>query len=280
MNHQPQESIWGNINTAIEIALDIYAIVATDKNGMEHTGIMARKSTAEKKLSKKAVDMAEQDGEWLCYGEDTKDIPMYEVLQRRVAACKKIESAAMKEMAEIKRDGKLNLTDYFGECAPPVETQHGSVSDMLKIRNGIYFTQDNSVMQFAVHEAIADNYMSPIAAEFGIRRGDYFFYDLTTAAIPLNELKNVFDEAEALVVSEDSLYATLNQHFSVYTNVYNDIMQNEYKIPVVEAPTALFLAVQLEQAKESEQKAVTVQEQTPRPIEADFNEEADFEVGR
>lgn len=279
MNH-PQESIWGNINTAIEIALDIYAIVATDENGMEHTGIMARKSTAEKNLSPKAVSMAEQDGEWLCYDEDTKDIPMYEVLQRRVAACKKIEAATMKEMAEIKRDGKLNLTDYFGECAPPMETQHGPISDMLKVRNGIYFTQDNKEMQFAVHEAIADNYMSPIAAEFGIRRGDYLLYDTTTAAIPLNELKNVFDEAEALVVSEDSLYATLNKNFSVYTGVYNDIMQDEYKIPAVEAPTSLFLAVQLEQAKEAERTAVIAQEQTAQPVEADFNEEADFEVGR
>ena len=279
MNHPQGESIWGNINTCVEIALDIYAIIAKDENGIEHTGIMARKSTAEKNLSSKAVSMAEQDGEWLCYDENTKDIPMYEVLQRRVAACKRMEAAAMKEMAEIKRDGRINLTDYFGECAPPVETQHGAVSDMLKVRNGIYFTQDQEQMQFAVHEAIADNYMSPIACEFGLRRGDYLFYDTTTAAIPLNELKNVFDEAEALVVSEDSLNATLNQHFRVYTSIYNEIMQDEYKIPEVEAPTSLFLAVQLEQAKENEQETAQ-QEQTPQPVEADFNEETDFEVGR
>lgn len=269
--HQPPqgESIWGNINTAVEIALDIYEIFAKDENGIEHTGIMARKSTAEKSLSPGAVSMAEEDGVWLCYDENTKDIPIYEVLQRRVAACKKIETAALKEMAEIKRDGKLTLTDYFGECAPPKDTPQGIVSQMYKVRNGIFFTQDCKELQFAVHEAIADNYMFPMAAEFGHRNGDYLFYDTTTSAIALNELKNVFDEAEGLIVSEDSLYATLNKNFSVYTMMYNEIMQEEYKIPEVDAPISLFLAVQLENAK---QEAATEQEQI-QEAEPDFNEE-------
>lgn len=64
MHHQPSgESIWGNINTCMEIALDIYMIIAEDENGIEHHGVMARKSTTEKNLSPKAISMAEQDGE-------------------------------------------------------------------------------------------------------------------------------------------------------------------------------------------------------------------------
>lgn len=282
MSHQPQgDSIWGNINTCVEIALDIYKIFATDEKGIEHTGIMAKKSTAEKNLSPKAVSMAEQDGDWLCYDENTKDIPMYEVLQRRVAACKRLETAALKEMAEIKRDGKLSLSDYFGDCNPPTESQQGMISNMLKVRNGVYFTQDGEGLQFAVHEAIADNYMSPIAAEFGQRNGDYIFYNPATSAVALNELKNVFDEAGGLIVSEDSLYATLNKNFPAYTSVYNEIMQEEYQIPEIDAPVNLFLAVQLENAKQSEQQNDT-QEQaaTQEPVEEDFNEDADFEVGQ
>lgn len=286
--HQPPqgESIWGNINTAIEIALDIYMIIAKDENGIEHTGVMARKSTADKNLSPQAVAMAEQDAEslcgsdWLYYDENTKEIPMYEVLQRRVAACKRLEAAALKEMSEIKRDGKLSLTDYFGECAPPAVTQHGVISNMFKVRNGLYFTQDNNQLQFAVHEAIADNYMSPIAAEFGQRNGDYLFYDTTTSAIALNELKNVFEEAEGLIVSEDSLYATLGKNFVAYTLIYNGIMQEEYKIPEVDAPTNLFLAVQLENAKQEEQQTAAEQEPQSQTAEADFNEETDFEIGQ
>lgn len=277
MHHQPSgESIWGNINTCMEIALDIYMIIAKDENGIEHHGVMARKSTAEKNLSSKAVSMAEQDGEWLCYDENTKDIPMYEVLQRRVAACKKIESAALKEMAEIKRDGKLSLTDYFGECLPPTQTQHGPVADMLYIRNGIYFTQDGNEMQFAVHEAVADNYMSAMAAEFGRRQGDYLFYDLATCAVALNELKNVFDEADALIVSEDSLYATLHKHFPAYTSVYNEMMQEEYQVPYVDGPTELFLQAQLEAVKSEAEESQPAHE--AEHSESDFNEEVGYEI--
>ena len=274
--HQPPqgESIWGTINTCVEIALDIYMITARDENGMEHSGVMARKDTAEKHLSKKAVEMAEQDGDWLCYDENTKDIPVYETLQRRVSACKRIETAALAQMAEIKRDGKLSLTDYFGECVPPTETQHGSVVDMLKIRNGIFFTQDNTEMLLAVHEAVADNYMSAMAAEFGHRQGDYLFYDLATCAVALNELKNVFDETEALVISEDSLNATLHQNFPAYISAYNEIMPEEHQIPCVDGPANLFLRVQLEAAESAKE------EKAEPTAEPDFQEDVGYEFGQ
>lgn len=275
MHQQPQgESIWGTINTCTEIALNIYMIIARDADGIEHTGIMARKETAEKNLSAKAVNMAEQDGDWLYYDEDTKDIPMYEVLQRKMAVCKRMEAAVMKQMEEIKRDGKLTLTDYFGECNPPMETPQGTVVDMLHIRNGIYFTQDGHDMKFAVHEAVADNFMTPMAAEFGQKQGEYLYYDLAASAIPLNELKNVFDEAEALIVSEDSLYATLNNRFEGYASQYNAFMSEEYRIPKVNAPDSLFLAVQLEQAKDMEEQEVS-------PViaaEEEYGEQVDYGV--
>lgn len=275
MHQQPQgESIWGTINSCVEIALDIYMIIAKDANGIEHSGIMARKDTAEKNLSPKAVSMAEQDGGWLCYDENTKDIPVYEVLQRKMAACKRAEAAIMQQIEEIRRDGKVALSDYFGECRPPVETPHGEAVDLLPIRNGIYFTQDNHEMLFAVHETVADNYMSPAAAEFGQRHGEYLYYDLMASAIPISELKNVFTETEALVMSEDSLYATLNHRFQAYVSQYNHCMPEESRIPEVNAPEGLFLSVQLEAAKESAEETGQA-----IPLEPDFNEETGFEIG-
>lgn len=275
MHQQPHgESIWGTINSCVEIALDIYMIIAKDANGIEHSGIMARKDTAEKNLSPKAVSMAEQDGGWLCYDENTKDIPVYEVLQRKMAACKRAEAAIMQQIEEIRRDGKVSLSDYFGECRPPVETPHGEAVDLLPIRNGIYFTQDNHEMLFAVHEAVADNYMSPAAAEFGQRHGEYLYYDLMASAIPISELKNVFTETEALVMSEDSLYATLNHRFQAYVSQYNHCMPEESRIPKADAPEGLFLSVQLEAAKESAEETGQA-----IPLEPDFNEETSFEIG-
>lgn len=273
--HQPPqgESIWGTINTCTEIALNIYMIIAKDANGIEHTGVMAKKETAEKNLSPKAVSMAQQDGDWLCYDENMKDIPVFEVLQRKMAACKRAETAIMQQMEDIKRDGKVSLSDYFGECKPPVETPHGESMDILPIRNGIYFTQDNQEMLFAVHETVADYYMSPAAAEFGQRHGEYLFYDLTASAIPLSELKNVFSETEALILSEDSLYATLNHRFQTYVSQYNHCMPEESRIPEADAPDSLFLAVQLEAAKD-----MTEEMAQGGSYEPDFNEETGYEI--
>lgn len=56
MSQPPQgKSIWGTINTCVEIALDVYAIVAKDQDGKEQQGIMVKKSSAGELLSKKAV---------------------------------------------------------------------------------------------------------------------------------------------------------------------------------------------------------------------------------
>lgn len=251
MNQPSGESIWGNINTAFEIALNIYLIAARDENGLEHEGIMVPKSKAKEVLSDKAVNMAEQDGDWLCYGEDTKDIPMYEMLQRRVAACKRMETKAVEMMAEIRRDGKLNLTDYFGECEPP--KQASNADQLHQVRNGIYLIHSGGEDYFAVHEAVADNFMSDMSEAFGRKDSEYLYYDLTTAAIPLFELRQIYEEVDDLIVSEDSLLATLNANFRSYISYYNELVQEEAKIPPVEAPTGLFLQKQLDrEAKEPE----------------------------
>ncbi len=247
MNHPSGESIWGNINTALEIALNIYVIVAKDENGIEREGIMIPKDKAKEVLSDKAISMAEQDGNWLCYGEDIKDVPIYEMLQRRVAACKRMEAKAVEMMEEIRRDGKLRLTDYFGECAPPAQQGKESTTP-VQVRNGVYFVQSGGQDFFAVHEAVADNFMSDVAEAFGKRQGEYLLYDLNTAAIPLFELRQLFDEVNDLIVSEDSLLSTLNTNFKTYVLYYNELIQEEAKIPPVNAPASLFLQKQLDRS--------------------------------
>lgn len=275
--HQPPqgESIWGTINTCVEIALNVYIIVAVDGQGIEREGVMVRKNTVKDTLSEKAAAMGREDGDWLCFDEDKKDIPVYEVLQRRMALCRRMESVVTKQMEEIRRDGKLSLTDYFGECTPPEETPAGQVDDKLHVRNGIYMTQDKESLKFAVHEAVADNFMSPMAAECGSRQGDYLFYDTASSAVMLNELKNVFDEVSALVISEDSLYATLNQKFPAYKQLYNACVPKEEQIPEADAPAELFLAVQLEAARDREEpESQPMEEET----EEEFGEQIDYDI--
>ena len=276
--HQPPkgESIWGTINTCVEIALDVYMIMAVDRQGIEKEGVMVRKGAVKDTLSEKAASMGREDGDWLCFDEDRKDIPIYEVLQRRMALCRRMEAAVMKQMDEIRRDGRLSLTDYFGECVPPVETPAGRVDDMLHVRNGIYMTRDGESMKFAVHEAVADNFMSPMAAEYGSRQGDYLFYEVASSAVMLNELKDIFDEVSALIISEDSLYATLDQKFPAYKQLYNACVPKEEQIPEADAPAELFLAVQLEAAREGQESRIT--EESPGELEEDFGEQIDYDI--
>ena len=56
--HQPPQgqSIWGTI-------------IAKDQDGKEQQGLMVKKSSAKELLSKKAVRMGQESGEWLCYGK-------------------------------------------------------------------------------------------------------------------------------------------------------------------------------------------------------------------
>lgn len=72
--HQPPqgESIWGTINTCVEIALNVYMIVAVDGQGIEREGVMVRKDAVKDTLSEKAADMGKEDGDWLCFDEDKK----------------------------------------------------------------------------------------------------------------------------------------------------------------------------------------------------------------
>lgn len=258
MNHQPQgESIWGNINTVIEIALNVYYIVA--ENG---EGIMIPKDNAKDTISEKAISAGKENKDYLCYGKDeTMDIPMYEVLQKRIAACDKIKAEALAQVEEIQRDGHLRLTDYFGECEPPKDTPDGNADQLQKVRNGIYFTETDGITYFAVQEAVADNFLSPLAYEFGKKKGDYLYYDLTTSAVPLHELRQIYSEVNDLVVSEDSLYATLGKNFQAYVTAYNDIVAEESKIPPVEAPTILFLQRQLDEPQRETESPVLAPEQ-------------------
>lgn len=250
----PEESPWGTIKNSTAIGLNIYAVTAIGENGFEYEGIMVLKSAVGKILSVKAASMGQDNGEWLCYGEDTKDIPVYEILQRHLAELKRNGAAVSRQLEEIRQHGRLLLTDYFGECAPPLKMPDGVASEMFYIKNGIYLVQNANGLKLAVHEAVAENYMTPMAAEYGIRKGEYLFYETSgtsgaTCSVALYELKNVFREVAALIVSESSLYATLYQDFGEYVILYNRYVPEWERIPEENAVANMFLALQIEDTR-------------------------------
>ncbi len=134
---QPQgASIWGNINTCVEIALNVYYIYA------EHgEGIVIGKEKADQTVSAKAIEAGNEEGEYLYYGKDnTMDIPLYEILQKRLEFSRRLEAQLVEQMEEIKQHGRISLPEYFGECPPPSEGESA-----CKVRNGIYFVNREGV---------------------------------------------------------------------------------------------------------------------------------------
>lgn len=253
MNRPKGESIWGNINTCVEIALNIYEIVA------EHgEGIMVKKG-ADTPLSDKALLLGTDTGEYIMFDEQTKDIPRYEVLKARLEENKALELELLQEIKEIERDGKYRYPQYFGEIATPDNVVN-------EICRGIFMVSSDKGNCLAVHKNIAEDYMTEFAATSGMPQDEYLLYDLKTACMPIFELAKIFDEVDAMVIAKESLYATLQTNFTAYTEEYNEIAPQD-PIPTVQAPINLYLAEQLSEAQSN-----IIYVQTPQ-------QEENFEYG-
>lgn len=152
---QPQgESIWGNINLCIEIALDIYFMIG--ENG---EGIVVPKERAEEVFSEKTVEAGKEADGCLYYPKgDTMEMPLYEMMQKRAALARKMEIAAAKQMEQIRGNGSGAADSLFAKIAPPAETEYV----ICCARDGIYLTGGNE-MQLLVAEQLAEHFLTPYA---------------------------------------------------------------------------------------------------------------------
>ena len=151
------ESIWGNINLCIEIALDIYFMIG--ENG---EGIVVPKERAEEVFSEKTVEAGKEADGCLYYPKgDTMEMPLYEMMQKRAALARKMEIAAAKQMEQIRGNGSGAADSLFAKIAPPAETEYV----ICCARDGIYLTGGNE-MQLLVAEQLAEHFLTPYACEF------------------------------------------------------------------------------------------------------------------
>lgn len=244
-NMQPQgSSIWGNINLCIEIALNIYYICA-DRGA----GIMIPKDYAEGYFSEKTMATGKEADGCLYYGEnETMDLPMYELMRNRAFRVRRMQEAAARQMQRISEGGQVQEEDYLGDITAP---EQGKM-----IRKGIYLVQGEPV-GLAIQEQMADYFLTVYACEFGRREGGYLYFDSASCAIPLYELKKIFPEIRKMILSEDSLYATLCQCYPAYRKEYDQLVEEGERIPQTDAPVCLFLKEQLTEEKERQEQTET-----------------------
>ncbi|MFI3226515.1 MAG: hypothetical protein R3Y09_03790 [Clostridia bacterium] len=235
MNKSNMESIWGNVNTCVEIALNIYEIYAQYGNG-----IVVGKGD-QTILSDKALSLGIENGDYITFDESIKDVPMYEVLKQKLAENQAMQAEIYEKMQDIEKYGKYRYPQYFGEIPTP---DHA----VDEICLGVYMTETDEGSMFAVHKGIAKDYMTEMSTEIGIEQGEYLFYDLKTASMPLFELSKIFSEVDAMILEKDSLYATLTSRFTAYVEDYNELVGALEQIPCVNAPPFLYLESQIKQA--------------------------------
>lgn len=270
---QPQgDSIWGNINLCIEIALNIYYIY-----GEHGEGIAIPKEHAEENFSDKTVAAGKESEGCLYYPKgETMDMPLYEMMQKRAALARKMELAAAGQMETIRERGQEAALAFFADMKPSEHTD-GSIR---QIREGIYLRGGGDA-EFLVHERVAEHFLSPYACEFGRNENGFFHYTLQSAAIPLYELKGIFPECREMIVSEESLCATICTHYPAYQEEYNAIVSKDEQIPQISAPVNLFLQEQLdrgqtETAEESTHEEALAEEEAD---EDEYGEQVDYGFG-
>lgn len=265
---QPQgESIWGNINLCIEIALNIYYIA-----GEKGEGIMVPREYAKETFSEKTVAAGEESEGYLYYPKgETMDMPLYEMMQKREAMARKMEIAVAGQMEAIRERGQEAVSALFEGMEPPEHTG----DNLKRIREGIYITGGEEP-QLVIHERAAEHFLSPYACEFGRNENGYFHYTLQSAAIPLYELRGVFPKCRELIVSEESLCATICTHYPAYREEYNAVVPKEEQIPQTGAPENLFLQEQLDRAQTAEEAGREEISAEEEANEDDYGEQVDY----
>ena len=155
----------------------------------------------------------------------------YETLKRRLAACQKLSRRLSGEMDALRREGQLHEPLYFGECPPPGLSPAGKVEKAARIGNGLYFVRARGEKFLAVHDSLAERYLTAMAAARGEWDADYWFYTPLSCAVPVSELSGCLPELARRVQSRESLWRTLHLYFPGYTGFYNDIYAGGSPIP-------------------------------------------------
>lgn len=269
---QPQgDSIWGNINLCIEIALNIYYLC-----GEKGEGIVIPKEQAEKDFSPETVAVGKESDGYLYYPKgEAMEMFRQEMLQKRSDMVKKMELVVTEQMEAVREGGQTADLARFQDIEPP----EGRGENEKCIWNGIYIL-DGEEPQIAIHERVAEAFLTPYACEFGRRENGYFYYTLQSVALPLYELKEVIPECQEIIISEESLYATICTHYPAYSERYNALVAQEQQIPQIDAPVNLFLQEQLDRGQTEAEKETVYEEAFAEEADEDeYGEQVDYGFG-
>lgn len=170
--------------------------------------------------------------------EDLALFREYETLRRSLMRHERYCESLRRRLAELERSGKLSFPKYFGEFSPPQRIPEGELFSWQALHEGVFLLETSAGRQLAVHEAVAERYLTAVAAAAGEFLGDYCFFE-ESMAIALFELSGAFPDIREFL-SLPPLYATLRRLYPAYVSFHNDIYK-EAPIPETNEAAAPFL---------------------------------------
>ncbi|MDR2559195.1 MAG: hypothetical protein LBC86_06600 [Oscillospiraceae bacterium] len=265
MHTPPNGSIWGNINSCIEIGLEIYQLCCKDENGAEKKGIAIPAEKAKSLLSEKALAYGvEEDGFIYFENSDKLLAPLFELL-KSTAITDKGYIDSIGGIKGVEAQGKKRLPEYFGEIPetpsdvplspePPIQMEVTKLplpevgETINELLNGVSILNGEDVY---VHKEYIRGNLSEAGLKLGKSNGDYIVFTGTLAAIPLFELAKTNEAVKNVIVSEESLRATLCEDYPEYIKNYNKSALPCAKINNADAPPNMFMQKHLDEAAEN-----------------------------
>ncbi len=245
MDDRPSTSIWGTILNCVEIALNVYQVVA-----IKGEGLMIKSDNANELLGKALFQGKAKDG-YMHFekGSLGEQAAAYELIKNgHITDPAIIEQYGTPE--EIEAEGKFLNPEYFGGLPEPEETPWGALNTKTPIDNGVFFLSTDSQTGIAVHKTVSEYCMSDYSRDENCwEKGDFYFYDLNKgAAIAIFELSSSRPKVLDLITSWESLMHTLATEFSNYTDCWNHQASQDTMISDMPAPSFMFLQQHLDEA--------------------------------
>lgn len=147
----------------------------------------------------------------------------YESLRQSLRRHERYCESLRQRIIELERSGKLSLPQYFGGFPPPQRIPEGEVRACRPLHEGVFLLETDRGRQLAIHEAVAERYLTAVAAAAGEFLGDYCFFDEASGMpIVFFELSSAFPDIRRLV-DMPALYEALRRSSPAYVAFYNDI---------------------------------------------------------
>jgi hypothetical protein len=230
----PVDSVWGSINTCLEIGLEIYQLYCECcVSGEKKCGITLPADKANEILSEKALSQGvEQDG--FIYFESPNRFlaPLFELLKSaKINDQDFINSVG--GIDGVEQSGRAANPEYFGSLPLPdydipfdansyVKSNRNEVI-INEIRSGLSIVKNDELrFVISVHKTLAERDLTAEALRYSHQEDDFYIFAPCSCAIALHELSIKYPEINEAIRHRESMVQTIITEYPNYAEYWNN----------------------------------------------------------